>query len=71
MYKLVRIFKEEKYIGPAFIEGMKFRKGSFGWYPTLEYLTLTGEKLEGWECSAYPFLIAIEYKEDYGEEKPS
>jgi hypothetical protein len=50
---------------------MKFKKGSFGWYPTLEYLTLTGEKLEGWECSAYPFLIAIEYKEDYGEEKPS
>jgi hypothetical protein len=63
MEKLVNIFDNEKFIGVAFIEGINFIKGEYGWFTSLELLTLTGEKIDGWGYSIYPFTPMLGYVE--------
>jgi len=71
MTKLVRVFDGDgNYIGAAFIEGIKFIKGEYGWFPSLELLTLSGEKLDGWRCCVYPFTLMLDCME-YKNEKES
>jgi hypothetical protein len=67
---IVQIFDDEEYIGDAFIEGVKFVKGKFGWYPTLELLTLKGEKIDGWGYSVYPYTPMLDYMERKNENGP-
>jgi hypothetical protein len=59
--KLVQVFDDKEYIGTAFIEGVKFIKGEFGWFTTLELLLLNGEKIDGFGYSVYPYTPMLEF----------
>lgn len=56
MDKLVHVFSPdgEEYLGNAFIVGVKYIKGEFGWFTSLDLLTLKGERLDGWRYCIYP-----------------
>lgn len=68
MQQLVRVFQEKKFLGVAFVEGIKFIKGKFGWFTSLDLLFLTGDRVDGWRYSIYPFTPLLEYKELTDEE---
>jgi hypothetical protein len=59
--KLVQVFDNEEYVGTAFIEGVKFVKGEYGWFTTLELLLLSGEKIDGFSYSIYPYTPMLEF----------
>lgn len=63
MGTLVQVFDEDTYIGVAFLEGIKYVNGTYGWFTTLDLLLLIGERLEGWKYSVYPIPLMITYEE--------
>jgi len=64
MNKLVMVFDNEEFIATAFIEGLKYVKGEYGWFTSLELLTLDGRKIEGWGLGVYPFTLMLEFKDE-------
>ena len=48
MKNIVQVFSPDgkNYIGPAYIEGVKYIEGEYGWFTSLELLTLKGERLD-------------------------
>jgi hypothetical protein len=67
--KIVHVFDDDTYIGPAYIDGMKYVKGKFGWFPTLVLLLLTGKKIDGWKYSIYPHTLMLSYTENEYEKE--
>ena len=66
--KLVQVFDDNKFIGTAFIEGVRYVKGEYGWFTTLELLLLNGEKIDGWGYSIYPYTPMLGMDKEQKEE---
>jgi len=63
MNKLVKVFYDEEFVGTAFIEGVKYRKGDYGWFTVLDLLLTTGERIDGCGYSVYPYTLLLDYME--------
>jgi hypothetical protein len=60
---IVKVFTwEGEFVTTAFIQGFEYIRGTKGWFPSVVLLSLTGEKLYGWQYILQPYTLLLEYK---------
>ena len=64
MKRMIRIWSADgEYIDVGFISGVTLVSTRYGWYPSLNYLTVKGELFPSKDCTITPFILPLlEYK---------
>ena len=50
------------YLCDAYIKGIEYIKGKYGWFTSVTLLSLTGKKMYAWENMIAPYTLMLENK---------